>query len=92
MNSNEILSALKTNGLNFSIVADALGVSPQYVSRVASGKFHSYRVAAALAVAVDRSITDVFPNISEYKQPPVDPKLARRSKVAAVREAINRVA
>lgn len=88
METHEIKEALKSKGLNYSIVADALGVSPQHVSRVASRRHLSYRVAKALAKSLGKDITEVFPDVPDYESPPVPKKKERAAKVAAVRRVI----
>ena len=88
MRSHEILAALKTENLNFSIVAEAIKVSPQYVSRVAARKETSYRIANALAKSINKEITVVFPDVEAYQKPPQTRKKDRADKLVKLRQVI----
>lgn len=88
MQSQEILAALKTKKLNFSLVAEAIKVTPQYVSRIAARKETSYRIADALAKSIDQEITAVFPDVEAYQKPQQSRKKVRAEKLAKLRQVI----
>ena len=91
MDSSEIRAELKAKGLNFSMIAEALEVSPQHVSRVARRKENSRRVALALAKAIGKTVKSVFPDKPEYARPPATPA-ARKRAVRQLRRDLGDVA
>lgn len=84
MDSRNILEALQAKGINFSIVAEAIGVSTNMVSSVASRKATSRRVAKAISKAIDLPIEQVFPDKPDYHSP-----VPRQTKVAALKKDLS---
>lgn len=88
MDTHEIQSELKTQGLNFSIIADALEVTPQHISRTASRDAYSHRVAKAIAKALGKTVAEVFPEVERYRAPPRPTKSVRRAKVTELKKTL----
>lgn len=84
MNSRDILESLQTRGLNFTIVAEAIGVSTNMVSSVAARKATSRRVARAIAKAISKPVERVFPDKPDYHT-----VMPRHTKVAALRKDLS---
>lgn len=83
MDSRAILSSLKSAGINFSIVAEAIGVSTNMVSSVAARKATSRRVARAIARAIDKPIEQVFPDKPEYHS-----VVPRKAKIDSLKRSL----
>lgn len=83
MDSRDILSSLKSVGINFSIVAEAIGVSTNMVSSVAARKSTSRRVAHAIARAIDKPIEQIFPDKPEYHA-----VVPRKAKIASLKRSL----
>lgn len=66
MNKDQIKKGLASKGYDFSMLAAAISKSPSLISKVASRKARSLPVAIALAKALDRSVEEVFPDVSAY--------------------------
>ncbi len=91
MDKKEIQLALKAKELNFSMMAEALGVKPKTVISVTERTTRSRRVAQALAKAIEQPIKKVFPDIPEYHtNTPVSEikRTERKQKVDALRELV----
>ncbi|MCU7842163.1 MAG: helix-turn-helix domain-containing protein [Candidatus Thiodiazotropha sp. (ex Troendleina suluensis)] len=84
MNGDQILHLLKAIGLNFTDIAQALGVTPQHVGQVAHRKGDSIRIAKALSIALNRPVEEVFPDRPQYHCHPDPAK--RQQLLDAVRE------
>lgn len=61
MDQEEIYQALKSKGLNTSILAEALDVSIQAVSSAIKKGKGSQRIANAISIAIDKPLEQVFP-------------------------------
>ena len=84
MQSDDILKALKSKNLNYSLVADALGdVKPPHVSAVARRKAQSLRVATALAKAIGKTVKTVFPDMPAYHDKP-----SRNERISQLRKEL----
>lgn len=88
MDTHEIQAALKIQGLNFSIIADALDVTPQHISRTASREAYSHRAARAIAKALGKTMAEVFPDVERYRAPPRPSKSIRRAKVIELKKTL----
>lgn len=84
MNGDQILQSLKAIGLNFTDIADALGVTPQHVGQVAHRKGYSLRIAKAFSIALNKPVEKIFPDCPQYHCHP-DPK-KRQQRLDAVRQ------
>ncbi len=69
MNSLKIQDELHKRNLNYRRIGEALGVSGNYVAGIANRNNTSYRIACAIAKAIDKSVSDVFPD--KYTNNPV---------------------
>ena len=83
MDSTAIRQELRARGYSYKAIADCLDYTCEYVSMVACRKRTSHRVAAAIAAAVGRPASEVFPDIKAYHPPYVSQsdrnrELARR--------------
>lgn len=69
MNHSQIKKALKNKGLNFTLIGEALKppVSGQAISKCAAGKLQSLRIAKAIAAALEKPLTEVFPTDESYR-------------------------
>ena len=61
MNSQEIKNLLKTNGVKQLNIASSLGVSHVAVSLVVRNRAVSSRIRQAIAEAVNKPISDLWP-------------------------------
>lgn len=91
MDRQEILKELRARGMSYSLVATALGVSPQHVAQVACRRAQSRRTAIALATAIGRPVADVFPDFPQYAAPR-DRERERQEKVLALQRELKRKA
>jgi len=66
MNYETIKTELRKKGYSMSMIADALGCTPVNVHQVCKGSNNSYRVANAVALALECEIKDVFPEVTSY--------------------------
>ena len=85
MTYEEIKQELDKQGYNISTAAEVLGKSRTMLTLVAKRKETSRKVAIALAVLIDRTIEEVFPDKPEYHE---DPLAKRQKKIAAGREKL----
>lgn len=69
MEGQRILDKLKLQGYNFTLIAKVVGVSTNLVSQVAHRKRHNYQVAVAIATALGKPASSVFPDIPMYHGP-----------------------
>ncbi|MBS3796689.1 hypothetical protein [Pseudoalteromonas sp. BDTF-M6] len=60
MTFDEIKRELNERKVLFSDIAEAMKVKPSHVSNVARGLVSSFRIATALALSLDKPITEVF--------------------------------
>lgn len=67
MDSKQIKMELAARGFDYSMLAEAIDKSPSLVSKVASRKATSRFVAAAIAKALEKSVTEVFPDVDAYR-------------------------
>ena len=67
MDSEQIKKDLAARGFDFSMLAAAIDKSPSLVSKVAARKATSRFVAAAIAKALEKPISEVFPDIDVYR-------------------------
>ncbi len=72
MESKQIKKELAARGFDFSMLAEAIDKSPSLVSKVASRKATSRFVAMAIAKALEKSITEVFPDVEAYHYAPTN--------------------
>lgn len=86
MNASEILISLKAKNINYTVIAEAIGVSSGHVRNVAARIFTSREVAEAIAVALEKPFLDVFPEYAE-KQPQIK-KAKRKQAVDSLRMKI----
>lgn len=68
MNGSKISQTLKIKGLNFSILAEACGVTTAHVYNVAYRKTASLIIAKKIACAIDAPFQQVFPEYAEKAQ------------------------
>lgn len=69
MNYETIKTELRKAGYSLSMIADALGCSPVNVQQVCKRDTKSQRVANAVATALDKSLSEVFPDVETYQAP-----------------------
>ncbi|MEW8049282.1 MAG: helix-turn-helix domain-containing protein [Candidatus Thiodiazotropha sp.] len=84
MNGSQILQELKSYGITFTDIANALGVRASTVSLVANRKSDSKRIAKAFSIALNKPVEDIFPDRPQYYRHS-DPK-KRKQLLDAVRE------
>ncbi len=90
MNSKDIQKQLKENSINYSMIAEAVGVSPAHVRNVAERIFVSRRVAIAIATAINLPLYEVFP---DYKNKVAKVKKeARKKTVSRLKKQISKIA
>lgn len=85
MNAEKIYQELGKKGYNASIVAEAIGVLPQSVAVVIRTGKGSKRIATAVAAAIDKELTDVFPFYAEK----ANQSLKRKQKTVFLQRKIN---
>jgi len=68
MEFEDIKQALRKNGCSISIIARVLNKSHSAVRQVAMGTHTSREIAIAIATAVNKPISEVFPNIISYSE------------------------
>lgn len=66
MNKDQIKKGLARQGYDFTMLAVAISRSPSLLSKVAARKARSLLAAQAIAKALDKSVEEVFPDISAY--------------------------
>jgi len=66
MDDTQIRCALKARGINISMLASALAVSPSTVSQVIRRRTTSRRIARGVARAIGKPVTTVFPDRPDY--------------------------
>lgn len=62
MSSRQIKALIVLNGTSLTEIARTTGVSRQWVSMVVNGHKKSKRVRKAIAVAVGKSVDELWPN------------------------------
>lgn len=67
MDYETIKTELSNKGYSMSMIATVLKCSPVNVHQVCKRSNRSYRVANAVAVALECEIADVFPDVESYK-------------------------
>lgn len=87
MDAERIKEGLRENGFSLSLIADALGRSPSLVSKVVKRQAKSLEVAKAISRALDKQVSEVFPDVPEYGKRLVPSK---RDKVE-YQETLNRL-
>lgn len=68
MDKNQIKKGLAEKGYDFSMLAAVISRSPSLLSKVAGRKARSLPVAQAIAKALDKTVEEVFPDVSAYHQ------------------------
>ncbi|MEJ1496353.1 MAG: helix-turn-helix domain-containing protein [Candidatus Sedimenticola sp. (ex Thyasira tokunagai)] len=91
MNGQQILTALKSDGLSFTDIGRAIGVSRGHVRGVAHRTHDSIRVAQALALAIGKPVDKVFPDKPTYHRKPIDPK-QREQRINEIKQQFGQVA
>lgn len=66
MNYKQIHKALEDKGLSWTAVGTALGCSYQHVMNVSARRADSKRVAKAVALLIEKDVSDVFPDKPQY--------------------------
>jgi transcriptional regulator with XRE-family HTH domain len=61
MNKSEIKRHLKISGIKQKDIAAQCGVTPQFVNQVVAGKRTTISVISAIAEAIGRPVSEVFP-------------------------------
>ena len=67
MDYETIKTELRKAGYSLSMIADALGCSPVNVQQVCKRDTKSQRVAKAVSTALDKPVSEVFPDIDIYQ-------------------------
>ncbi len=62
MNKAEIKRYLKIAGVKQKEIAEKCGVTPQFVNQVVSGRRTTLSVVSAIADAIGRPVSEVFPD------------------------------
>lgn len=89
MENKGIHERLKRNNINYTVIAEAVGVTPSHVRNVALGIFTSHRVAKAIAVALGVPLLEVFPEY-EGKEPRGKKRERRKKAVADLKKKIDK--
>lgn len=69
MDAKRIRELLKRKGYNFTLIANVVGMSPEYVALVASRKRQNHSIAIAIATALGRPVDQIFPDVPLYHEP-----------------------
>lgn len=67
MNYEAIHQALKEKGYSWRVAGEAIGCTPQHLMNICARRTESQFVAQALAVLIDKSVVEVFPDIPRYQ-------------------------
>jgi len=69
MNHEQIKAALQEAELTLSNIAEAAGCGLANVSGVSRRKVTSKRIALAISAALQKEVSEVFPDIPSYSEP-----------------------
>ena len=86
MNYNAIHTELKKHGFTWEVVAKSLGKSASTVMNVAARRAQGRSIAVGLAALLDKDVTEVFPDISQYHEP--SRKTVREENIAKAQERL----
>lgn len=87
MKYKQIHKALKDKGLSWAAVGKALGCSYQHVMNVSARRADSERVAKAVALLIEKDVSEVFPDKPQYwSESKADQKKSRVEKAKALLE------
>lgn len=80
MNHQQILEALKENGVSFSSLANATNRTYQSLTAVSKRDSKSKKAADIIAAGVGKPVSEVFPDIPEYAEKKNDSDRLKRTK------------
>jgi transcriptional regulator with XRE-family HTH domain len=88
MEAEAIKQALRAKGFTFALVGEAIQVNANVVSAVCYRRTTSNPVAQAIAKALDKPITEVFPDVVSYQQPRLPRGADRAAKAAELQQLL----
>ena len=88
MEAEAIKQALRVKGFTFALIGEAISVNSNVVSAVCHRRTISSQVAQAIAKALDKSVTEVFPDVPSYGQPRLPRGAARAAKAAELQQLL----
>lgn len=86
MKYQDIHSALRREGMNWRVAAEAIGCTSQHLMNVCSRRTESRPTAMRLAIILKNDVTTIFPDVPRYSEP--SRKSVHAERVAEARERI----
>ena len=68
MSPDEIKCAIEEKGYNFAVIAEALDIHPNNISRVVSRSQTSKKVALRICQVIGKPISEVFGDVPSYQK------------------------
>jgi len=88
MEADAIKQALHDKGFTFAMIGEALNINSNVVSGVCYRRTTSKQVAEAVAKALGKSVSDVFPDVESYQRPRLPRGSARVAKQAELQQLL----
>lgn len=88
MEAEDIKQALRAKGFTFAMLGEAINVNANVVSAVCYRRTTSSHVAQAVAKALGKPVTEVFPDVDTYQKPPLPRGAERATKAAELQQLL----
>ena len=89
MKPEKIREELTKNGVTLGMIADALGHKTAHISKVINRVTTSRTVANHIASILDKTVSDVFPDVTSYSRPAIKKGAARQKELDQLRHKLD---
>jgi hypothetical protein len=86
MNYKQIHKCLKDVGLSWVAAGEVIGCTHQHVMNVCARRVESERIAKAVSVLIEKSVSEVFPDVPRYQE---NRKAERKSRLDEARARLS---